>query len=221
MPLDGDGYRQPGLRAAYLDGVSLAGVLVGRGFEAPGGGPNLIPNAAGGHVEQYSFPGGTGPVSKRAGTGTLPCQDASEEAFHAAIRSTLRVVEYWPDLPLSEIFIAVAGQILFSLSRPHGYGAIPGVTTLTHPVLALLNGVEQSVIYGADPEPEAGEVGVVTTTRVQWRAIVTPPLAAADLLEIRFYPLCRVKATLQGQHEEQGKISYSLAIEESLAGRWD
>ncbi len=221
MPLDGEGYRQPGLREAFLDGVSLAGVLVTRTWDAPSGGPNLILNAAQGHVEQYSFPGGSGPVSKRPGTGSLTCEDASEEAFHAAIRATLKVVEFWPDQPHAEEFLAVEGQTLFSLSRPHGYNLVAGVTTSTHPVLAFLNGVEQTVIYGAAPTPGVGEVGIVTTARAQWRAIVTPPLAAADLLEIRFYPLCRVRATMQGQHERQGLISYSLSLEESLSGRWD
>lgn len=221
MPLDSDGYLQPGFRAAYLDGVSLEDILTGRSWDAPNGGPNLIPTAAQGHIEQYPFPGGTGPISKRPATGSLALQGTREEAEHAVGRAMLRVVEFWPDQAIAEEFIAIEGQTLFSLSRPHGYGVIPEVTISTHPCRAFLNRVEQTIVYGAAPEPGLGEVGIVTTARAQWKAIVTPVLSAADLLEVRFYPLCRVRVTLQGSHEEQGRVTYSLALEESLSGRWD
>lgn len=220
--IDAGNWDQPGLRAKYLGGVPL--FYASYQVAAPAGGPTLIPNAEGGHVEQRRLRGGTSPAAKRPMDGSLSFLAEAEEEFRAAVAATVRgrAVAWFPELPWTDTWDALAGQALFSTSRelPYG-GAVPGVTTSTHPVTATLNGMPQTVFYGAAPEPEAGEVGIVDTAGAQWRSVVTPPLSAADVLVLIYYPLMRVHVDFAGTHEAQGQLTYALTLREALLGRFD
>jgi hypothetical protein len=192
-------------------------------WDEPIGAPIAIRNAAGGARVQRMYRGGSAPARLSPGTGSLRHQGTSAanvRSLRTAVNSG-RAVDLCPHIPHPDVFDLVAGQTVCSPSRRFGWGIVTGMTTGTSPARAFINGVEQTVIYGADPEPDAGEVGIVDTAGAQWRAIRIPAATAGHELVVWYDPLHRVILSAGFDYNSPNALNFSVSAQEALVGRWD
>lgn len=183
----------------------------------------------GGHLQQRLFRGGTAPASLRAMTTTVTIASIAREEERQAINDALASGGLVPICDLAEIsdqWDAVSGQAVFSLARSIAFGAgLSGVTVGSFPPSATLNGVPQAVIFSGSPS--SGQVLLsiaapdLTTGAGQFQAVTTPPLAAADILTLRYQAIKWCKMDPDEIYNSKNFLSWKGTLTEEFPGRWD
>lgn len=216
-------WTQPMLQVVIVNGNQLAG-YASLDWTKPELNPASMRNLAGGHVTQRILRGVSAPASLRTRTLALKILSGSETDYFALETAEERgqAVAAYPDKVIVDTWDAIGGQQTFSTSREIAYGSgLPGLTPSVRPARAFLNGAEQAVVYTGSPS--AGQVLVPTTAGAQRRAIVAgAPLNAADILELRYYPMLYVVfSQVQRGTPQANQLDYSAQLIDQLIGAWD
>lgn len=215
----------------YFDGAFVRSSVAGarpyypEGFQLDNvAGASLLQSPIGSNVQQSVWLGGDMPVNANAISGRWQFKIAVEDDYQRFVTAESRgqAVELWFDWPMADhwrIAGADAGATLWRTMRRQPWH-IAGVSHATRPPVALIDGVEKTIVTSGSPS--VGEIKV-TDTGGAIGVIETHPTdtASATWLELR-YPavLLVVVSNVSRQLSDFNHFVVSADFAEHLEGTY-